>query len=215
MRHSILFRTARATGAAVATVAMLAACSRTDGPIAGCRLPSDGTVLAIGDSLTRGHGAPGHGYPEQLQAALPALTVLNLGQDGERSAGLRARIDEALSEHRPALVLITSGGNDFLRRVPESQTRQHLEAVLDRVVAAGAYPVLFAVPAPSLSALAGMAGEHAMFDALARRGDVHVIRGTVAEVLSDDTLKSDAIHPNRDGYARMAAAAQAVLARCP
>ena len=215
MRNSILVRAACATWAVWAAAATLVACSRTDGPIAGCHLPSDGTVLAIGDSLTRGFGAPGNGYAQQLQAALPALTVVNLGLDGERSAGLRARIDEALAEHRPAVVLITSGGNDFLRRVPESQTRQQLDGVLDRVVAAGAYPVLFAVPAPTLSALAGMAGEHAMFDALARRGDVHVIRGTVAEVLSDDTLKSDAIHPTREGYARMAAAAQAVLARCP
>lgn len=193
----------------------LAACSRSDSPIDGCHLPADGTVLAIGDSLTRGFGAPGQGYAEQLQAALPGRAVVNLGQDGERSAGLRSRIDEALAEHQPQVVLITSGGNDFLRRVPEAQTRANLEAVIDRVRAAGATPVLFAVPAPSLSALAGVASEHAVFEALAERGGVHVIHDTVAEVLSDESLKSDAIHPNRDGYARMAAAAQQVLARCP
>ena len=67
----------------------------------------------------------------------------------------------------------------------------------------------------SRSRLRGAASEHAVFEALAERGGVHVIHDTVAQVLSDEALKSDAIHPNRDGYARMAAAAQQVLARCP
>ena len=36
----------------------------------------------------------------------------------------------------------------------------------------------------------------------------------LAEVLSDEALKADTIHPNRAGYTRLADAAAAVLQRC-
>ncbi len=177
-------------------------------------------MLAIGDSLTRGHGADGEGYVEQLQALLDGpggragVAVRNLGIDGERSGGLLARIDDALREHRPAVVLITTGGNDFLRRVDETETRRHLRAVVDRVRDGGAAPVVFGIPRFSLGAAVGIVGEHELYAELADEGRAHVIEDVVSEVLSSDALKSDRIHPNRDGYGRMARAAFEVLSRC-
>lgn len=202
-----------ALAAGVVAAAALAGCGRSDAPLAGCHLPSGATVLAIGDSLTRGHGADGEGYAEQLQQRLgETATVVQSGINGERSEGLLARIDAELAAHRPALVLITSGGNDVLRRVPPERTLDHLRAVAERVRGAGAVPVIFAVPQPSVAVAVGLLGDHALYDELA--GHMHVIPDVVAEVLSDDALKSDAIHPNRAGYARMADAAAAVLQAC-
>lgn len=203
-----------ATSLAAALTATLAGCGRAADPMAGCTLPSGATVLAIGDSLTRGHGAPGNGYAEQLQALLPAdITVVNAGIDGERSADLLERIDAALDEHRPAVVLITTGGNDFLRRVPEADTRRNMAAIVQRVRDQGATPVLFGVPRASLTAAAGLLSEHELYEELADDG-VPVIRDVVTRVLSDDALKADRIHPNASGYARLAQAAQQALAGC-
>jgi lysophospholipase L1-like esterase len=112
------------------------------------------------------------------------------------------------------VVLITSGGNDFLRRVPEDQTRRHLQAVVERVRAAGATPVVFGIPAPGLAAAAGIAVDHALYARLAENGAAHLIGGVVAAVLADEALRSDRIHPNRAGYAAMAQAAREVLDRC-
>lgn len=199
---------------------VLTGCGRQPPPLAGCTLAPGATVLAIGDSLTRGHGAEGAGYAEQLQALLTArpersgVRVINLGIDGERSAGLAARIDAALAEHRPAVVLLTSGGNDFLRGVDEQDTRRHLHAALAAVQAVGATPVLFAIPQPGLGAVVGRPSEHPLYAELARDTKTPLIDGVVAEVLSDPDLKSDPIHPNRAGYARMAQAADHVLQRC-
>jgi acyl-CoA thioesterase I len=198
----------------------LAACDRGREAASACTLPEGATVLAIGDSLTRGHGADGAGYAEQLQALLdqpgarPGVTVRNLGIDGERSAGLRGRIDDALREHAPSVVLITTGGNDFLRRVGEDETRQHLRAIVERVRDQGAHPVVFAVPRPSLGAAVGLLDEHPLYVELADEGRAEVIADVVTDVLSQESLKADRIHPNRDGYARMAQAAFEVLARC-
>lgn len=185
-----------------------------------CKLPAGASVLAIGDSLTRGFGADGQGYAEQLQPLLAQqpgrqdVVVHNLGINGEQSAGLAARIDAALAEHKPAVVLITSGGNDILRRVPEDETRRELAEVVKRVRAAGAHPVLFAVPRPSLAAAAGMPSDHAMYAALADELKLQVLPGVVAGVLAKPELRSDQIHPNAAGYALMARAAADALAPC-
>lgn len=198
----------------------LGGCGRKPPPLAGCALPPGATVLAIGDSLTRGHGADGAGYAEQLQALLAArpersgVRVLNLGIDGERSAGLAARIDTALAEHRPAVVLLTSGGNDFLRSVDEQDTRRHLRAIVAAVRAVGATPVLFAIPQPGLGAVVGRPSEHPLYAELARDTKTPLIEGVVAEVLASPELKADPIHPNRAGYARMAQAADQILQGC-
>lgn len=215
-----LRRSPRAIALAAALLT-LAACGRRDDALAGCRLPAGATVVAIGDSLTRGHGADGAGYAEQLQALLArqpgrdGIAVANLGIDGETSAGLLARIDDALAEHRPAVVLITSGGNDFLRRVAAHETRRNLREVVERVRRSGAHAVVFGIPKPGIAAAVGAVSEHELYDELADAAAAHVIGDVVAGVLSREELRSDPIHPNRQGYAHMAQAALEVLQRCP
>ena len=206
--------------AALAAALLVAGCGKRGSDAAACRLPAGATVLAIGDSLTRGYGAEGRGYAEQLQPLLAGqpgrqdLRVVNLGINGETSAQLAARIDAAMAEHRPAVVLITSGGNDFLRRAAEGDTRRHLEEVTRKVRAAGAHPVLFAVPQPSLAAAVGLASDHPLYAALAGDMKLQVLPGVVAGVLAKPTLKSDQIHPNAAGYGVMAQAAAEALASC-
>ena len=206
--------------ALLATAALAAACGRRHNAADECQLPAGATVLAIGDSLTRGYGADGRGYAEQLQPLLAAqpgrqdLRVVNLGINGETSAELAARIDAAVAQHRPAVVLITSGGNDFLRRAAEGDTRRHLEEVTRKVRAAGAHPVLFAVPQPSLAAAVGLPSDHPLYEALAGELQLQVLPGVVAGVLAQPALKSDQIHPNAAGYGVMAQAAAEALASC-
>ena len=44
--------------------------------------------------------------------------MVNGGVPGDTSAQALARLPALLAEHRPALVIISIGGNDFLRRLP-------------------------------------------------------------------------------------------------
>jgi acyl-CoA hydrolase len=205
--------------ALAAAASVVAGCGRRPAA-AECKLPAGATVLAIGDSLTRGHGADGQGYAEQLQALLAQqpgrqdISVRNLGLNGETSAELAARIDAALAEHRPAVVLITSGGNDFLRRAAEEDTRRHLAEVVKKVRDAGAHPLLFAVPRPSLAAAAGLPSDHPLYESLASELKLPVLPGVVAGVLAKPDLRSDQIHPNAAGYALMASAAAEALSAC-
>jgi acyl-CoA thioesterase-1 len=204
---------------ALLIASVLAACGGAD-KSSQCKLPADGTVLAIGDSITRGHGADGEGYPEQLQALLEAtparaaVRVVNQGVDGEQSAELLARLDIVMGATSPKVVLITIGGNDLLRKVDERAIRTNLAGIVEHVRAAGAWPILFAVPRPTVMAAAGLGSDHVMYEELAESTGTRIIADVVGDVLAKDELRSDEIHPNKQGYAVMAQAAFEALAEC-
>jgi acyl-CoA thioesterase I len=199
---------------------VVAGCSPSVDMIPGCKLSSPSTVLTIGDSLTRGKGASDDmGYPEQLQKLLIAagrtgITVENLGVNGETSDKLVARTAAALLEHKPSAVFITTGGNDFIRRKSNADTGRSLREIVELVRAADAMPIVFGIPGLSVSAAMGHPEQHVLFGKLKTESKVHVIDGTVSEILGRDDLKSDHIHPNDAGYAVMAQAAFEVLKRC-
>ena len=168
-------------------------------------LPPGSVALFLGDSLTAGTGS-------SLAEAFPALVaqktgwqVVNAGVPGDTSAGARERLPELLAEHRPAVVILTIGGNDFLRRLPLEQTRENIDAMLMSIGAAGAVPVLVAVPQPSLLGAAGGALRDApIYEQLASTHRAAFLPDAIAAVLGDAALKSDPIHPNAAGQRRLA-----------
>jgi lysophospholipase L1-like esterase len=173
--------------------------------LAGCggEVPNLGsrgsTIVCLGDSITAGVGARrGEGYPALLEAAL-GVEVIAVGVPGDTSADGRARLDGALAAD-PWLVVVALGGNDLLRRRPTEATEADLAAIVEGVLAAGAVPMLVEVRGPFFGRSA------AMFERLGERYGVPVVDGVLADVLADRALKSDAIHPNADGYRVIAGA---------
>lgn len=176
------------------------------------RVPRGASVLALGDSLTFGTGAaPPAAYPQVLAAAT-GWALVNAGVPGDTAAQALARLPALLEEHRPALVLISVGGNDFLRRLNEDETRASLRRIVEVVRAAGAQPLLIAVPRPTLAArFTGSLSDHPMYGELAEALRVPLHRQGWSEVLADDTLRADAIHANAEGYAQFARGLLATL----
>jgi len=173
------------------------------------------TVLALGDSLTFGTGAAAEaGYPTRL-ADLTGWTVVNAGVPGNTSAQAHERLPPLLTEHAPRLVLLSIGGNDFLRQVPEEQTRINIAAMLGEIGATGAQAVLIAVPRPAvMAALFGSLDDHPLYEALATEHRVPLFASGWARVLSDPRLKADRIHANAEGYERFARELHAFLRDC-
>ncbi len=179
---------------------LLAACAR------GAKhsvLPRGAMVLALGDSLTYGYGAPPEAaYPRKL-AELTGWQLINGGVSGDTSQQALARLP-ALMKQSPKLVLLGIGGNDFLRRVAEAETRRHIGSTIAAVQAAGVPLVLIAEPQPSLGALVGSLSDHPLYADLAGEYRVPLFAGGWADILSDADLRSDAIHANARGYALFA-----------
>lgn len=189
--------------AAVALAPLLATCGRKAARHAA--VPAGATVLAVGDSLTFGTGAGADAaYPARL-AGLTGWNVINAGVPADTSAQAHERLPKLLAEHQPRLVLLSIGGNDFLRQVPEAETRRHIAAMLDEIRAAGAQAVLIAVPRPTVAAaLLRALDDHPLYEALADPHGVPLFGSGWAEILSDASLKSDRIHANAAGYERFA-----------
>lgn len=179
---------------------LLAACARGAKYSA---LPRGATVLALGDSLTYGYGAPPEAaYPRKL-SELTGWQLINGGVSGNTSQQALARLP-ALMKQSPKLVLLGIGGNDFLRRVAEAETRRHIGSTIAAVQAAGVPLVLIAEPQPSLGALVGSLSDHPLYADLAGEYRVPLFAGGWADILSDADLRSDAIHANERGYALFA-----------
>ncbi len=175
-------------------------------------LPTGSIVLAIGDSVTFGTGAaPGEDYPTQL-ASLTGWAIQNHGIPGDTSAGVKARIEESLAETKPALVILEIGGNDFLRRQPESETKENIRAIVKLIKQSGIPVVLVATPKFSpLGAAVGMLPDSPIYAELAENEKVPLVPSIFAKVLADSNLKSDPIHPNAAGYRNLAAGIAAEL----
>lgn len=168
---------------------------------------SDGSViLAFGDSLTHGTGAePEQSYPVVLEA-LSGRRVIESGVPGEQSDAGLERLPQVLADSAPDLVILGHGGNDMLRRRNLDRTVENLTEMARLVRATGAEVVLLGVPKPGL-----FLGTHPMYDRLAETLQAPLERDVIADVLSDSDLKSDTIHPNAEGYRRVAEALQRLL----
>ena len=200
---------ARVGGAGLLLVT-LAGCGRdkkTAQPV-----PPGSTVLALGDSLTFGTGASAEtSYPAVL-AGLTGWNVVNAGVSGDTSAQALARLPALLAEHQPKLVIVSIGGNDFLRKLPESDTRAHVHAICKQSLDAGAQVLLVAVPRATVVAALGQMTDHALYAEVAKDLKIPLQREAWGEVLAQPDLRADAVHANARGYAQFARSVQGTAA---
>ncbi|MDP1717587.1 MAG: arylesterase [Burkholderiales bacterium] len=181
--------------------------------LAGCgkapKLPAlaaNDVVVAFGDSLTYGTGAKAEeSYPVVL-GRLINRQVVRAGVPGEVTAQGVLRLPQMLDEHSPQLVIVCLGGNDMLRRADPAQTKANLHAMLQMLKERGIAAVLVGVPRPAL-----LAGAPEFYEELAREFAIPYEGGIVKDVLYSADTKSDPIHPNAEGYRRMAQAIAELL----
>ena len=159
------------------------------------------TALALDDSLTQGVGASAEQAFPPLLAQATGWQVVNAGVSGDTSAQALARLPELLQQHRPQLVIVGIGGNDFLRRQSTSQTKQNITRIVQACLDADAQVLLVAIPGLGLLATAGLLSDHAMYEEIADELGVPLLADAWAQVLSEPQLRSDQIHANAQGYA--------------
>ncbi|RPJ48035.1 MAG: arylesterase [Betaproteobacteria bacterium] len=189
---------------ALLLAAWLAGCGDTVPPVT--RLGVTDVVLAFGDSLTYGTGARAEeSYPVVLEQLI-GRTVVRAGVPGETTAGGLARLPGVLDEHRPRLVIVCLGGNDMLRKSVPAGIEANLREILRTIKARGINAMLIGVPAPGLITSAPQ-----FYGKLAQEFRIPYDGSIVTSVLYEAELKSDPIHPNADGYRRMAEAIAKLL----
>ena len=162
--------------------------------------PND-VIVAFGDSLTYGTGAnENESYPAVL-AQLINRKVVRAGVPGETTAGGLERLESVIDEHRPALMIVSLGGNDMLRKVGDAEVKANLRKIIQTIRGRGISVVLFGVPKPAL-----ITSAPELYAELAKEFSIPYEGKIVTDVLYHPGEKSDAIHPNAKGYRRMAEA---------
>ena len=162
-------------------------------------LPNDSVILAFGDSLTYGYNvAKNESYPAKL-STLTGLEVINAGVSGEVSNQGLKRLPKILDEHRPQLIILCHGGNDLLHKLDigkmESNLRNMIQLSLDRDIPV----ILLGVPKPGL-----FISSFDIYKEIAISMDIIFIEDLIPDILSDKSLKSDTVHPNKEGYSLIA-----------
>lgn len=191
--------------AALLLAALVLAGCGDSGPKLSRVAPGD-VVLAFGDSITYGTGAtPETSYPAVL-AGLIGREVVRAGVPGETTRGGLVRLPAVLDEVNPRLVLLCLGGNDLLRRGNHDDTAENLRAMVRLIRDRGIDVVLIAVPAPKL-----LGDPPEFYARVADEFGVPLEAKVVKDILYDARLKADPIHPNADGYRKLAEALARLL----
>jgi acyl-CoA thioesterase I len=163
------------------------------------KLSGTAVILAFGDSLTHGNGAKAdESYPAVLEGLIKRK-VINAGVSGEESGPGLKRFPQLLKTHQPGLVILCHGGNDILRKRDIQRMESNLREMIKLSNSMKIPVVLLGVPKPGL-----FLSSADVYQEIADSEDVVFIEDLVSKVLSDKSLKSDTVHPNRDGYRVMA-----------
>ena len=193
----------------LAIAVVLGACGK---PLKLPTIQPGATVLAFGDSVTFGTGAAaGEDWPTLL-ARQTGWRIENAGIPGDTAEAGKERIQALLDEHRPALVIVEIGGNDFLRRRPPAAVKEDVRRMIQAAKKAGSQVVLVAVPEFSLlGAVTRKPSDSPIYRELGDEEKIPVVSDVFSDILGRPELCADQIHPNAQGYQQMASGIQAYL----
>ena len=227
-KQTVLFRTLRRVVFLAAAFPVLFAMTPS-APAA--RIP----IVALGDSTTAGTPAfrspveaPPNGagdersqYAYWLMQRHPDWQVLNRGVNGERTDEIADRFDRDVLAAHPRLVIILGGVNDVYQGLRADVVTRHLRAMYDRAEAAH-IPVIALSIIPYNSATPKQNAEMHEINAWIAgqaRNDPRITfvdtRAAVAAAGNIDRLAGspDGLHPDVEGYKKMALAIEPAIRR--
>jgi len=162
-------------------------------------------ILVVGDSLSAEYGLKrGTGWvallDERLKKEKVQARIVNASISGDTTAGGRSRIAALLQQHRPALVVIELGGNDALRGLPLSMTRDNLATMARLSREAGAKVLLLGMEMPPNYGARYAREFREVFTSVAKAEQTALLPFFLHGVadLQDPTsmFQADRIHPN-------------------
>jgi acyl-CoA thioesterase-1 len=162
------------------------------------------TIVCLGDSITAGYGLdPGHSYPDYLQADLQArgyrYRVVNQGISGDTTKDALDRLNQTLALH-PAVAIVELGGNDGLRGLPVTATRQNLDAIVRAIRASGSKVIVAGITLPPNYGQDYISQFNAIFPAVATKYHAALLPMLYAHVYDQPgAVQEDGVHPTAKG----------------
>ena len=167
-------------------------------------LPATGsaaTIMIYGDSLSAGYGLPRQaGWTNLLLQRLHDenfdYKIVNASISGETTLGGKNRIAEALSAHKPEIVIVALGANDGLRGQSLDAMRANLDAIIQTCIKRNVRVLLVGMRLPPNYGAAYTEKFHAIFRDLAQRRKLPLVPFLLDGFADNAALfQADGIHP--------------------
>ena len=162
------------------------------------------TILVLGDSLSGAWGIDtNEGWVALLQQEISKqgfdYTVINASVSGDTSRTGLSRIDAALLEHKPAIVIVALGGNDGLRGLAFSEIESSLASIIERCQKDGARVLLSAVRLPPNYGPVYIEQFAGLYQGLSERYGIPLVPRMLDQVAENrDLMQEDGIHPKAE-----------------
>lgn len=161
-------------------------------------------LVCFGDSITAGRGlSSDQAYPAFLQKKLDAAgyhyNVVNMGTSGATTKDAIALVPSVLRLH-PPVVIVEFGGNDGLRGLPLTQTRNNLNQVLTGLEDAHIKVLLAGITLPPDYGPDYIRAFDEIFPSLAARDHTAIVPMIYKNLVNvPGTIQADGIHPTAKG----------------
>lgn len=162
-------------------------------------------ILLFGDSLIAGLGLPpDKAFPAKLDTKLRSMginaKIINGGVSGDTTQGGVSRLDWALTQNKPDLVVVEFGANDGFRSIDPRVIRINLDLMIQKAKAAGAKVLLAGMLAPKNWTDAYERDFNAVYPDLARTHGITLYPFFLEGVAMQPQLnQADGYHPNERG----------------
>ncbi len=163
------------------------------------------SIVVLGDSISAGYGIEvAQGWVALLQKKLDdqdsGHSIHNESISGDTTAGGLARIDQALTLHKPDILILELGANDGLRGLPPALIKNNLAEIAHRAQKIGAKILLLAMKIPPNYGQRYTTLFYTIYPQLAKELDAPYVPFIMEDVaLSKDLMQQDGLHPNALG----------------
>jgi len=160
------------------------------------------SIVVLGDSISAGYGLKvGQGWVSLLQKKFnnkdESYTLFNESISGDTTAGGLARIDDALSRHKPEWVLLELGANDGLRGLSPKVMKRNLAEMVKRSQNTGANVLLLSMRIPPNYGKRYVDMFYNVYPQLSKELNIPYVPFILEDVaLVKEMMQKDGLHPN-------------------
>lgn len=162
-------------------------------------------ILVLGDSISAAYGInTEQGWVALLQQHLTRhgfmYRVVNASVSGDTTRTGLNRLDDALQQHKPAIIIVALGGNDGLRGLPFGEIEQSLSSIIEKSQQNGITTLLTGVRLPPNYGTFYNSRFENLFQSLSEKYKVPLVPKLLDQVAEYATLmQADGMHPTAEG----------------
>ena len=162
-------------------------------------------ILVLGDSLSAGLGVDyDQSWPSLLQQRLLKnklkYSIVNAGISGDTTSGGLSRLPKLIDKHQPSFLILELGGNDGLRGTSLKAVRKNMKGMIEIALDKNINIILMGVQLPPNYGEIYTRSFQDIFSSLASEYNLALIQGTLKQMITDNLMQADGIHPNVDGH---------------